>query len=163
MARRKLLEQITEADPFLHQSGHFLMGDTQLWAEMSTIAHLHYIPESLATHRITDESASRSKDVVRSLRFSVSCGELGLHLCRKHNLQNKTRAIVEEYWLDASMRLALRTRDSKMADELLKKAKWLSWKNHIRYLSAKYSIFYYMWQTASMIRNLFIKSVNKWS
>ena len=91
MVRRTLCEQIIEADPYLHQSGHFLMGDTQLWAEMATKARLHYIPESLATYNITEESATRSKDVKKTLRFSTSNAELMLYLCNKYNLPQQLK------------------------------------------------------------------------
>ena len=35
MVRRDLYEQVIEGDPYLHQSGKFLMGDVQLWAELA--------------------------------------------------------------------------------------------------------------------------------
>jgi glycosyltransferase involved in cell wall biosynthesis len=162
MVRRALYEQIIESDPYLHQSGHFLMGDTQLWGEIAIKARLHFIPESLATHRIIGESASRSRDVVKQLRFSVSGGELGLYLCKKHNLPKNTRDIVEDYWMAALMRLALRTRDGSMADELLKKKRILTWENWLRYLGAKYSVFYYPLHMAFIFRNLFRKDYDKW-
>ena len=54
------------------------MGDTQLWAETATKARLHYIAESLATHIITAESATRSKDVRKEIQFSISNAELML-------------------------------------------------------------------------------------
>ena len=31
---------------------HYLMGDTQLWAEMALLSEVSYIPESLATYRV---------------------------------------------------------------------------------------------------------------
>ncbi len=63
MLRRRLYDEVKSADPYLHLNGHFLMGDLQLWAEMSTKAQLHYIPKSLATHNILEESATRSRDI----------------------------------------------------------------------------------------------------
>ncbi len=61
MVRSELLEKIIEADPYLHESGHFMMGDIQMWVEMSAIAETGYIPESLATYSVSEESATRSQ------------------------------------------------------------------------------------------------------
>jgi glycosyltransferase involved in cell wall biosynthesis len=163
MVRRALYEQIIKSDPYLHQSDHFLMGDTQLWAEISTKTRLHFIPEVFATHRITDESASRSRNIVKQLGFSVSGGELGLYLCKKYNLPQYTRDIVEGQWLDASLRLAFQTKDKKLTEEIMKKQINFTWKNRLRYWGVKYETVHYIIRFAVICRNLLIKKYDKWS
>jgi len=51
MARRNLCEKVIEEGPYLHQSGKFLMGDTQLWAEL-VLLHRHLnISTNFMPHR----------------------------------------------------------------------------------------------------------------
>ncbi len=91
MARRDLVQQVRSADPYLHDSGAFLMGDTQLWAEIATIAKLHYLEEPLATYVRLPESQSQSADRVRAARFAISNCEMFLYLCAKHKLPDELR------------------------------------------------------------------------
>lgn len=162
MVRRKLYNQIIESDPYLHQSGQFLMGDTQLWAEISTMAQLHYIPESMATHNITDESATRSKDVKKVLRFEISGAELMLCLCDKYNLLS-SRDKYERSWCDSSLRLAFETRNVKLANEVRRKKKEFTRKEWLMYYGVKNLAFYYVYRIAALFRNLFKKKHNQWS
>ena len=108
-------------DPYLHQSDNFLMGDTQLWAETAKRSHIHYISESLATHTITDESATRSKDIKKRLRFAISNAELLLYLCKKYDLPSRIANRFEEYWCNSSLRLAFHTRNLELSDEVRKR------------------------------------------
>ena len=87
MLRRALYYALVDADPFLHRTSHFLMGDTQLWAEISTRARIGYLPQSLATYRLRDESASRSSNPHKNARFEMSDSEMKLYLCNKHGLE----------------------------------------------------------------------------
>ena len=41
MIRRTLYEQIVEADPYIHQSEEFLLGDLQIWAGIAYMSHMH--------------------------------------------------------------------------------------------------------------------------
>jgi glycosyltransferase involved in cell wall biosynthesis len=162
MVRRNLCERIIESDSHLHKSDHFLMGDTQLWAEISTKAHLHYIPESLATHNITDESASRSRDIRKMLRFSVSQAELMLYLCDKYGVPSGTKNIFEESWCASTLRLAFHTRSAEFADEVRRKKKTFTCKEWLQYYGAKNPALYYPFRFAGLFRNLFRKSHNQW-
>jgi hypothetical protein len=162
MARRELYEQIIEADPYLHQSDHFLMGDTQLWAEMTTIAGINYIPESLATHTITDESATRSKDVTKRLRFSVSNAEMVLYLCDKYNISKTIRDRFESYWCNSSLRLAFHTRNTGIAEEARQKIAKLGWKQWLQYYGAKKAGLHRVCHFAALLRNLLGKEDNAW-
>jgi glycosyltransferase involved in cell wall biosynthesis len=137
MARRDLCVQIVEADPYLHQSEHFLMGDTQLWAEMINIAKTHYINESLATHNITEESATRSKDVIKPLRFGVSNAEMVLYLCDKYNIPMDIRARFELYWCNSSLRLAFYTKNKSLAEKVRRLLPKLSFKQWLQYYGSK--------------------------
>jgi glycosyltransferase involved in cell wall biosynthesis len=162
MIRRSLYNQIAESDPFLHQSDHFLMGDTQLWAEMATAAGLHYIPESTATHLITVESATRSKDIKKRLRFAISTAELSLYLCDKYNLPSTTRDKPEAKWCHYSLRLAFHARSGELADEVRKRKQTFTWKDWLRYYGAKHWAVYHGCRVAGSFHALFGRKYDQW-
>ncbi len=162
MVRRDLYDRIVEADPYLHQSGHFLMGDTQLWAEMTTKARLHFMPESFATHNITEESASRSRDVKKELRFSLSNAELFLYLCSKYNLPQSSRDKHERCSAECSLRLAFHTKNKELADEARRKNTLFSSREWLLYYGTKYLLIYYPLRLAFVVRNLIRKKNAQW-
>jgi glycosyltransferase involved in cell wall biosynthesis len=162
MTRGALCEQIIEADAYLHESDHFLMGDTQLWAEISTMAHLHCIPESMATHNITDESATRSKDVKKELLFGISGAKLLLYLCDKYDLPSHIRDKYQEYLLNCSLRLACHTRNRALADEIRRKKKTFTLIEWFRYYGARNLIIHNMYRVLALLRNLFRRKNSQW-
>jgi glycosyltransferase involved in cell wall biosynthesis len=162
MARRALVDKITESDPYLHQDDHFLMGDTQRWAELATLAYFYYIPESLATHNITEESATRSKDIKKVLRFNISGAELRLYLCNKYNLPSSIKNIPEGSWCDNTLRLAFHSRSAELADEVRKKKKTLTGKEWLRYYGAKHPAIYHVCRLSSLFLALFRKEHDQW-
>jgi len=160
--RRSLYDDVKTADPYLHLSGHFLMGDTQLWAEISTKAHLHYMTEALATHVISEESATRSKDVKKLLRFGVSQAEMMLYLCTKYNLPTNLRSAHERWLYDASLRLAFYQRDLELANEVRSRTKKFSAEQWIRYFGTKYLIIHYGCKAAAFFADKFRRKNNPW-
>jgi len=162
MVRRFLPEQIRESDPYLHRSGHFLMGDTQLWAEMATRAHLHYIPDSLATHNITDDSATRGRDIRRSLRFAASGAELMLYLCDKYNLPQRIRSKHEANWCYSSLRLAFHAKNAELAHEARREKKRLTAKEWLLYCGARNPALNYVLRVVVLTLNLFRQQNSQW-
>jgi len=152
MVRRHLCDKVTEDDPYLHQSGEFLMGDTQLWAELSLIAKVTYKPDSTATYRVLEESASRSKDRKKLCRFWKSAYEMQLYLCDKHNLSEDIRQNAESKWNDYSLQLALYERNFDLAKEVKKKKHQLTIKEWGRFLGAKYLIVNYGYRSIISLR-----------
>ena len=157
MLRRDLYDEVKASDPYLHTSGHFLMGDTQLWAEVSTKTQLKYIDESLATHIISEESATRSKDQKKELRFTISGVEMALYLCKKYNAPSSIIAWNEDKWCNKALQLAFLTRDERLADEVRTRKKKFSWKEWLRYVGAHNLAVHYGYRTADFFRNLFIQ------
>jgi len=162
MVRRNLCKEIIELDPYLHQSDHFLMGDTQMWAEMSTRAHLHYIPETLAVHNITEESATRSKDVKKVLRFSVSNAEVMLYLCKKYGLPQWLINKCQIYFDESSLRLALYSRNQELAHAIRKKKETFTLKEWLQYYGAGNVIFYYIYRLSASTLNFFKERNEQW-
>ncbi|HME41680.1 MAG TPA: glycosyltransferase [Syntrophorhabdales bacterium] len=162
MVRRDYSQQVVERDPYLHQTRKFLMGDVQLWAEIATIAQLHYIPESLATHNILDESATRSKDARKRWRFGISNAELMLYLCDKYNAPSSIKKKREADWCYCALRLAFHSRSAELADEVRRKKGTLTGREWLLYFGARYAAFYYVCRVAVLGRNLFRKEPDAW-
>ncbi len=160
MIRRDLGEQVIESDPHLHQSERFLLGDVQLFAELATISEVLYIPESLATYRNLDESASNSMDSRKRLLFSISVSELKLYLCNKYSLRENIRKKSEAVWYEKSLCLAFHDRNAKLAREIKVKKQKLTWKEWVRYLGAKHSTINYGYRAAILLRNRIKSSLN---
>ncbi len=162
MIRRTLLEQVIESDPYLHKNDRFLRGDTQLWAEIANLSHVHYIPESLATYNQSEESATRSKDITKVLRHQINGAEICLYLCNKYNLSSNTRTAVEATLRNGLLRLAFYTRNAELADEVRRKEKTLTCKEWLLYHGSKNLVFHYPFRLVASIRNFFRTVYNQW-
>ena len=160
--RKELYNKIIEGDPYLHQGDNFLMGDTQIWAEMSVISKVTYIPETLATYNKLDESASRSNNPIKGWRFMKSSQDLRLYLIDKYNLAEDIRNSIEAAWCNATLRLAFHSRNLTLADEVKMRKKIFTWKERLRYYGAKHAVWYYVYHSAAFIPNLFRKKREVW-
>lgn len=162
MARKFIVEKIISGDPYLHQSENFLMGDTQLWAELSILAGVHLIEDSLATYQILNESAAYSMNVEKRLRFRISCANLILYLTDKYNISFSNRIMHEDYIQDCSLQLAFHEMNSELAEEVRKKKKAFTWKEWLRYFGAKNLIVNYGYRAAAFVINLTRKIYGNW-
>jgi glycosyltransferase involved in cell wall biosynthesis len=162
MVRSTLCNEIIEADPYLHQDQKFPMGDTQLWAEMAAKSRLHYIPESMATHNITNESATRSADKEKVLRFGISGATLQLYICNKYNLPACIRCKYQEYLLDRQLRLAFHTRNKELAETVRSMKKTFTLKEWLRYYGAKRMAAHYFYNVSILLLDLFKKKNSQW-
>jgi glycosyltransferase involved in cell wall biosynthesis len=161
MVKRSFYEKIVESDPCLHQSNHYLMGDTQIWAELAVISELAYIPESLATYRLLEKSASRTKDPKESCRFEISDSEMKIYLCDKYKLPEHVRRKREIAWCESSLRLAFHERNGDLARQVLEKKRNLGWKEWLWYYGARNSVVFYACHVAILFRNLLRKEEMK--
>ncbi len=155
MIRRDLYEQIIESDPCLHQSDRFPRGDTQLWAEISAVSRLHYIPESLATYNETEESATRSKDITKMERLKIADLELLHYLCNKYNVPFNVRNEMEATWCNHSLWFAFHRRSAKLAAEVRNRQRSFTWKEWLRYCASRNLAFYFVCRMAYVARDFF--------
>jgi glycosyltransferase involved in cell wall biosynthesis len=126
LARRELIDHIRNADPYLYRETNFPMTDTQLWAEVSHIAAVHRIDESLATHQILAESLAHSKDMRKDLRFWIANAEMCLYLCTKYDLPACIRDMHESTWRRLSLKLAFLEKRKDLADLVKTRSRTLS-------------------------------------
>jgi glycosyltransferase involved in cell wall biosynthesis len=138
MIRREMLLQVIESDHFLHQSGTFLIGDTNIWAEIAWQSKTHYINESLSTYTVMEESASKSSDPKKNAKFGMSINELFLYLTKKYNLPESEFRFHTENWCRYALWVAFYEKNQILVKEVRKKkAKW-SAKEFLLYYGTMY-------------------------
>ena len=137
VARRKLVAALIRDDPYLYTNDTFLMGDTQLWAEISLKSEITMIEESLATHCVLPESATQSKDIKKVLKFWISNSEMCIYLCEKHSLNEKIMEIHENISNRLMLRLAYYENDKELAEIARKKIKKMRIKDFVWYYTVK--------------------------
>ena len=155
LVRKQLLDQVMEGDPYLHQNEKLLLGDLQLFAEMASMSQVSYFPESLATYRVLEESATRSRDPIRTARFCKSACEIKLYLCEKYKLSENIRTTAESYWCESSLQLAFHTRNRELAVEVRRRKKTFTWKEWLQYHGAKWSMVNLPLRLAALFRRRF--------
>lgn len=120
-ARKALIDEIIAANPFEFQGNHFLMGDIPCWFELARWAKVGYIDESLATRNALPESACKSKDIRKLIKFAKSSRELRMHYIRKysHECSPQMEKIVIEDRNKLLLGLAYRAMDFKLARDAM--------------------------------------------
>ncbi len=140
VARKHLVETVMDSDAYLYQDDSVMMGDHQLWAEMSARAKVHFIQDSLATRCLLEDSATQNKDGMRNLRFYISLMEVNRYLCDKYKLPEHIRANAEAMRSRHMLRLAILEGNAALANEAKNGRKKLSFKEWLLYLGGVNSL-----------------------
>ncbi len=162
MVRSALIDHIISSDPYLYDGHQFLMGDTQLWAEVSTKGYLHFIPESTATHNITEESLTRSRDKTKLLKFNISRAKLLLYMAQKYTLSKEILRIHEKELNMHELELAFHLKDRNLAEEVRKRKMQWNLKQKMQYLGAKYRSVNRLYSQVKALSGLWQKNGNPW-
>jgi glycosyltransferase involved in cell wall biosynthesis len=162
MVRGKLIEEIIESDPYLYNSQRFLMGDTQLWAEVSSKGYLHFIPESTATHVITEESLTRSEDKIKPLMFNISRAKLFIYLCKKYNMPSRIRQMHEKELDTYELELAFKLKDHDLAKKVKNRKNQFTIKEKMQYLGSKYWLINKVYSSGKTIADNLGNNGNPW-
>ena len=95
---------------------------------------------------------------MKPVLLQVADAELCLYLCNKYNLPSNIKNKMKTIRFSSLMRLAFHTRNAELADEVRRKKKILTWKEWLQYHGAKFPAFYYVYRTAALFHNLFLKN-----
>ena len=95
----------------------FLMGDTQLWLELSRVTRFKLINEPLAIYGMLPESAVRSRDIRKEIRFWKSNFEMLMHYVHKYNAGTATRRYLRNSYARQFLYYACMSGDCELADE----------------------------------------------
>jgi glycosyltransferase involved in cell wall biosynthesis len=140
VSRKEIVDRLIAEDAYLHDNEELKMGDTQLWAEIASISKLHCLEESLAVHRVLEESATQSNDRIKKLRFWISNTEMCMYVCQKYGLPDYILNWHERNWCNKTLRLAFFEQRFDLAEAARKRFPNLSPKNWIWYLGARYKM-----------------------
>jgi glycosyltransferase involved in cell wall biosynthesis len=146
MIDRATVNLVRDADPYLHMSPAFLMGDIQMWAEISIHKKVHYIPKSTATYVISPSSMTRNRDVVKQARFNLSAAKIYLYLCQKHKLGGSEFNKFYDHFLRSKLQFAYLTHDPLMAKKVKKQMVKMSIAHNIWYLGAHNKLLYALFE-----------------
>jgi len=138
LIRKSVLDPIIADDPFLHQSDHFLMGDVQIWTELAVYSKVWYMADCVATYRVLGESASFSKNQMKTMRFWLSGYEMRQYLCDKHRLPDGLCREVHAGYQELLLRISFFERNAQSAEEAMKKIETIKWKHRLYLLGIKY-------------------------
>ena len=114
--RMDLFRAARERNPEVFD-GRYLMGDIQLWLELSRVTRFRLVNEPLAAHNILPESATRSADVQKEIRFWKSVFEVRMHYVRRYNAGGSTERHVRTTHARRFLRYAYVAGDRGLADE----------------------------------------------
>ena len=83
LIKRSILNSVIRDNPECTDK-KYLLGDLQMWLEISRLGKVICLPESLATHNMLPESATHSNNPYRELNFALSVKELIYHYIEKY-------------------------------------------------------------------------------
>jgi glycosyltransferase involved in cell wall biosynthesis len=83
---RRTLVQAASRESLQCRDHTFLLGDLPLWLELSRSGMVDYLPEPLASYRLSLSSATRSQDPLWSRKFAMSVCEVRYQFLEKYSL-----------------------------------------------------------------------------
>jgi len=126
------------------------------------ITSVHYIPEFMSTYRITEESATRSKNIEKVFRLRVSAAEIMIYLCYKYNLPSDIRSRFEGYRNSNLLDLAFHNKNMELAEEFRKsKVRW-NYAEWLKYYGVIIPTLFNIFHAAWSCKNLFHKKYGDW-
>lgn len=99
--RKSVYEQIHKTDPFIFDTGNFLLGDIPMWYTAARLGKVHYLNETTSVYRVLENSASHIKGKKNKYKFAVSAQGLRAYLCRRDNLSKELSSLIEKRYANA--------------------------------------------------------------
>ncbi|MDP4263348.1 MAG: glycosyltransferase [Bacteroidota bacterium] len=90
--KKSLFDEFVDIDEYIRAG--FIYEDLPTWLELSVRTNFKYLPESLATYRIMQESISRSRDVTKRIGFLKNHYVIKKYFIKKYNV---SKEIEEEF------------------------------------------------------------------
>jgi len=130
VVRRSILRNIL-AECQYEFSDKFMMTDTQTWIEFAYRSKIACLNESLATYNVLPESACRSKDVIKYLRFNKNAFDMLVHYTDKYagSVSTDLKKLLAGRRIDKLLFFA----NEQQIPELAKEAKALATEYNIRF------------------------------
>ena len=110
----------------------FLMGDYVMWLEFSQHCKFHYLPQSMSTYRVLENSMSKSTSYEKTILFLNSYFNIRLFFLKKHPLKNITIEIIEQWRISSCINCAIMYKKNKEALHFASNLKINKWGNLVR-------------------------------
>jgi glycosyltransferase involved in cell wall biosynthesis len=102
----------------LFQNQNWLQGDYPIWLSLSQKTKFSYIPESLATRRILDESASNFKQRINKTEFILSAYKINSYFIEKYGCPKRIKDEININKNKVMMRYAFYLNDKVLAQKV---------------------------------------------
>lgn len=126
MFRTSLLKHFMDIN--VNVRSKFLMGDYVMWLEFSRHCKFYYIPESMATYRVLESSASKSTFYEKDLLFLDSYYDIKLFFMNRYSSERIDYKTIEQARLSSSLSFAIKYKKNKDARFFASKIKMNSWR-----------------------------------
>ena len=124
VVRKEMYDEIRRSCVY-EFSEKFLMGDIQTWAEIAYRSKVKYMNEPLATYHELPESACRSQDIEKTIRFRRNFQQIQLHYANKYggedSLEMKKEIVGRSN--EGLMHLACHACNARLAREILENSR----------------------------------------
>lgn len=135
--RKDLLFEVLKKNPECNDE-NYLMADLQRWLEISRMAKVKYLSESLATYNILLESASTSQDPNKALRFQMSAKDIRYHYLLKYDCPKEIERRAKYFCIVTVLNYAVHAKNAEVAKREISELRQLKlsppWKDYILYL-----------------------------
>jgi glycosyltransferase involved in cell wall biosynthesis len=126
MFKKSLLKNFMDID--VNVRSKFLMGDYVMWLEFSKHCKFKYLPESMATYRVLENSASKSTSYEKDMLFLNSYYDIRHFFINRYTSKSISYDIIEQYRLSASISCAIKYHDNNDARFFASKLKLNNWR-----------------------------------
>jgi glycosyltransferase involved in cell wall biosynthesis len=137
------------------------MADTQRWLEIARVSKVKFLPDSLATYDVLEESVSKSRDPAKVYRFRVRARDLILHYVAKYQLgpevEREARAITARCLMADAHFARERQIMPALLEDALQGAKKIPLENWLYYYGSKNEVMFYVARAGL----LSLKAVNR--
>jgi glycosyltransferase involved in cell wall biosynthesis len=106
----------------------FLMGDYVMWLEFSQHCKFYYIPESMVTYRVLENSASKSTSYEKDLSFLNSYYDIKLFFMNRYSSKSIIYGLIEQARLSSSLSSSIKYKKNKNARFFASKLKLNNWR-----------------------------------
>lgn len=130
--RASLLKHFMAID--VNVRSKFLMGDYVMWLEFSQHCKFYYLPESMATYRVLENSASKSTSYEKEMSFLNSYFDIKSFFMNRYFSKNMTLEIIEQARLSSSLSSAIKYKKNKDARFFVSKLKKNNWRVSLKCL-----------------------------
>jgi glycosyltransferase involved in cell wall biosynthesis len=141
MVRKGLLDKYY--DPQVAIDSNWKLTDLAVWLDIAANSKIHYMDESMATYRLLEESASRTRDPQKKLEFHNSVYDIRKYYMEKYNCSHALKDKLEINHFRTLLADAYFANEKELAEEAYSYLKGhhvkLSWKERLLYLGSKSS------------------------